>query len=211
MGDDSSVCPTASDLAGIKRVEIWAEGADGLVHLEIEAISASLPAVTGVSAAPPSDQDMCSGPVQTNLKYNISGRTTAEYIPLVDANESLAEAVCCDQRAVDGAEPMFTFDAPDISLFSKIDGANVTFFDSVCGLPVFVAAVSRPLSDFEADTREHGWPAFRTGEVVEDNVVTDYDTGLVYSTCGTHLGSYEPDENGPRWCIDVSCIAGNEQ
>mmetsp|Transcript_104722 Transcript_104722/g.327608 ORF Transcript_104722/g.327608 Transcript_104722/m.327608 type:complete len:277 (-) Transcript_104722:45-875(-) len=37
---DASVCPTAKTLGGIKRVELWAEGADGKVHLEVQSVSA---------------------------------------------------------------------------------------------------------------------------------------------------------------------------
>lgn len=45
-------------------------------------------------------------------------------------------------------------------------------------------------------------------EVVAANVLVDKGTGTVTSRCGTHLGTYLPDEKGPRWCIDLSCIAG---
>ena len=51
-------------------------------------------------------------------------------------------------------------------------------------------------------------PSFRPAEVVTENVVTDMTTGYVTSKCGTHLGSYLPDAQGPRWCMDLSCIAG---
>ena len=29
------------------------------------------------------------------------------------------------------------------------------------------------------------------------------------SACGTHLGTYLPDDKGPRWCIDLACVAGH--
>merc|ERR1719379_3210588 len=38
--EDKTVCPTADKLKAIKRVEVWAEGADGKVHLEIQSIAA---------------------------------------------------------------------------------------------------------------------------------------------------------------------------
>merc|ERR1712048_794820 len=38
--DDSDVCPTASKLSKIKRVEFWAEGAAGKLHLEVQSVSA---------------------------------------------------------------------------------------------------------------------------------------------------------------------------
>merc|ERR1712187_196993 len=37
---DKDVCPTASKLASIQRVEFWAEGASGKVHLEVESVYA---------------------------------------------------------------------------------------------------------------------------------------------------------------------------
>ena len=52
-------------------------------------------------------------------------------------------------------------------------------------------------------------PSYRTGEVFDANVITNMTTGDVQSKCGTHLGSYLPDEKCPRWCIDLSCVSGN--
>lgn len=37
--DDKSVCPTAKGLAKIQSIEIWAEGVDGSVHVELKSIS----------------------------------------------------------------------------------------------------------------------------------------------------------------------------
>jgi len=215
--NETDVCPTASALAGIKRIEFWAEGVDGHVHLEVKSVRAA-PAATraakggpraALGASPPKAFMSCSGPVQASLKYGISGRTQPTVPVPVDANETLADAVCCDTRVKPYAEPQFLFEAPDVSLFSRLDAGVTTFYDSVCGLPLFKAPVNRTLADFEADTQEHGWPSFRPAEVVSENVVTDTTTGFVTSKCGTHLGSYLPDSRGPRWCMDLSCIAGN--
>ena len=38
--EDPSVCPTAKDLRYIERIEIWGEGVNGDIHLEIQSISA---------------------------------------------------------------------------------------------------------------------------------------------------------------------------
>merc|ERR1712025_723614 len=38
--DDSDVCPTASKLSKIKRIEFWGEGAPGKLHLEVKSVSA---------------------------------------------------------------------------------------------------------------------------------------------------------------------------
>merc|ERR1740138_1664333 len=127
----------------------------------------------------------------------------------------MAEQICCDIRAKPFAEPQFLFQAPDIALYSKMDQSGVTtFYDSVCGLPLFRAPVNRTFADFQADTDEHGWPSFRGAEIFRENLVgggvdDDSSAEQVFSSCGTHIGSFLPDEEGDRWCIDLSCIAGN--
>jgi len=206
---DSSACLTAKSLKGIKRLEIWAEGVAGKVHLEIASVAARSSEVhllTEASTRPPAEYDNCQGAVQTDLRYNISTRF-ATYFP----QESMAEAVCCDDRMKSLAETQFLYEAPDIALFSKLDTKTgiTSFYDSVCGLEVFRAPVNRSLADFQADTQEHGWPSFRTAEVITENIVTNKTSGFVISKCGTHLGSYLPDARGSRWCIDLSCISGN--
>jgi len=214
---DADVCPTTATLSGLKRVEVWAEGSDGKVHLEIKSISAAKSASASalalgfarLSSSPPTSFMSCSGPVQPALQYGISGRTQPTVPVPVDANETLADAVCCDTRVKPFAEPQFLFAAPDVSLFSKMTkGGVTTFYDSVCGLPLFRAPMNRTQAEFEEDTNEHGWPSFRPAEVVSENVVTDKASGYVTSKCGTHLGSYLPDSKGARWCMDLSCIAG---
>jgi len=224
---DEDVCPTAEKLAKIVRLELWAEGALGKAHLEVRSIAVeqsgggaeagrvdgARPAAQDVAprrhGRPPARFNTCSGPVQPGLRYNISGRTEPDVRVPVDPDESLAEAVCCDGRTKLIAEPQFLFEAPDIALFSRLQEGTTVFYDSVCGVPLFRAPVGRSAEDFKADTTEHGWPSFRSEEVVQKNVVTNTTTGLVYSTCGTHLGSYLPDKQGARWCMDLSCISGN--
>jgi len=213
--DDASACVDADALAAVQRVEIWAEGALGAAHLEIQSVAVAPPATAVVGVSPPADQNLCSGPVQDNLLYGFSGRTTPAGVltnPPVDQNESLAEAVCCDKRALATAEPMFTYAAPDISLYAKMDAnGTTTFYDSVCGVPLFRAPVGRTRAEFEADTDEHGWPSFREEEIVRENLVgggVDDASERVFSSCGTHLGSFLPDAEGDRWCIDLSCISG---
>jgi len=94
-------------------------------------------------------------------------------------------------------------------MFSRMnkDGIN-TFYDSVCGVELFNAPIGRSFEDWEAETKEHGWPSFRPQETNMDNVSYDEVTGYVTSSCGTHLGSYLPDDNGPRFCMDLACISG---
>ncbi|KAL1525969.1 hypothetical protein AB1Y20_020795 [Prymnesium parvum] len=214
---DHDVCPTAKTLGRIKRFEFWAEGVDGKVHLEVKSVRAapaslaSAPHLLGpLSSSPPKEFMSCSGPLQHTLRFGISGRTEPTVPVPVDQSETLADAVCCDRRVEVYAEPQFLFEAPDVALFSHLNASVNTFYDSVCGLPLFRAPVNRTMEEFKADTQEHGWPSFRAAEVIAENVIVDHSTGFVTSKCGTHLGSYLPDKKGPRWCMDLSCIAGVE-
>ena len=213
---DKDVCPTAKKLAKIQAIEVWAEGALGKAHLEIQSISAS-PASPSLFAAipskrPPAKFDTCSAEVQPHLRFNIS-TLGSEYITApvaVNANEDLASAICCDNRTQVFAEPQFLFQSPNIDLFAHLDQHKpTTFYDSVCGVPLFRAPMNRTFAEFKDDTDEHGWPSFRTAEVFTEHVRTDKKTGFVYSSCGTHLGSYLPDSKGSRWCMDLSCVSGN--
>jgi len=216
--EDPSACVTAKVLSKIRRLEIWAEGVAGTIDIEIRAITAVPPAAhagfvgaraspSRFSSRPPPAFDTCSAAIQDDLAFGISGRTQPTVPVPVDADETLADAVCCDSRVVFYAEPQFLYSAPDIALFDKLSGVT-TFYDSVCGLPLFKAPVGRSMADFKADTEEHGWPSFRSEEVIKENVITNETTTFVTSKCGTHLGSYLPDDQGPRWCMDLSCIAG---
>ena len=148
-----------------------------------------------------------------NLRYNISalGPDALTAPVAVDKDESLATAICCDKRVLDYAEPRFLFQSPYVSLYAHMEqDGPTTFYDSVCGLPLFRAPLNRTLADFQADTNEHGWPSFRPPEIIKANVRTDAE-GHVFSACGTHLGSFLPDAKGDRWCLDTSCLAGNPQ
>ena len=60
--EDASVCPTAATLKAIKRIEVWAEGADGAVHLEVLSISAAPPAavLTAETACSESTEASCN-------------------------------------------------------------------------------------------------------------------------------------------------------
>ena len=81
----------------------------------------------------------------------------------------------------------------------------MTFFDSVSGLPLFVAPMLRSTAAFLAESGAHGWPSFRQAEVVWSNVV-QLDDGEIVSTTGTHLGHNLPDEIGDRYCINLASV-----
>jgi len=213
---DSSVCITSEDLTKIKRVEFWAEGVKGKVHLEVKSMRFSQNVerflngpLTKPGVRPSPEFDLCEKGVQDKLNFGISERLC--YTGCEKPTMPLAESVCCDSRNQARAEPQFLFEAPDIDLFERLDSSKVTiFYDSVCGVPLFKAPVSRTFDAWVAETEEHGWPSFRTPELFSENVIVNYTTGYVTSSCGTHLGTYLPDVGGaPRYCIDLSCIAGN--
>jgi peptide methionine sulfoxide reductase MsrB len=66
------------------------------------------------------------------------------------------------------------------------------------------------LNHSQSETQEHGWPSFRTPEVISENVITSSDGTTLMSACGTKLGTLEPDADGtPRYCMDLVCIAGS--
>eukprot|EP00041_Stephanoeca_diplocostata_P016471 m.324676 g.324676 ORF g.324676 m.324676 type:complete len:149 (-) comp20374_c0_seq1:1926-2372(-) len=133
-------------------------------------------------------------------------------LPGAYPGESLAQAVCCDVAFKPYAEPAGTFQDANVALFDKLNktGVNV-FYDSVCGKPLFQAPIGRSFEAWREESINHGWPSFRDVEVFKENVVVHNDTGEVVSACGkgTHLGSYAPDNVGPRFCIDLACISGS--
>ena len=161
------------------------------------------------AAAKPFPTFNCTGPIQASLRYNMSARDVP--FPLMpEANDDLATAVCCDSQNFAYAEPQHTFDQPDVALFKQLNAQGQTvFYDSVCGTPLFSVPRNRTLDDFKADTTEHGWPSFRQAEILDKGLRVDLASGFVFSSCGTHLGSYLPDDKGPRYCLDLSCVAGN--
>lgn len=174
----------------------------------------AVPAVDTASAF--IGKNTCTGHVQPHLQYNMSNRYQAEApslpIPLAKGEE-LAEAICCDSAFAPFAEPTGYYARPDVKLFkyleAKKEGATTTFYDSVCGIPLFVVPRNRTLADFEAETTEHGWPSFRTAELATPDAVKIMPDGEVISKCGTHLGSNLPDAKGNRYCLDLSCVSGN--
>ena len=65
---------------------------------------------------------------------------------------------------------------------------EITFYDSVTGKPLFIAPRGRTFSEFEKESKSHGWPSFRDEEVVWENVRC-LANGEAVSLAGTHLGS----------------------
>ena len=153
----------------------------------------------------------CAGAPQVPLRYNVDDYTAASVgLPDAPSNESLSDAICCDPVYGGYPEPKGLYAQRDVSLFRKTNSSGVTtFYDSVCGIPLFRAPVGRTFEEWEAETQEHGWPSFRVAEVVDGNVVIGSDGVTVTSACGTKLGTNEPDDAGDRWCMDLVCISGS--
>ena len=68
--DEADACLTAEKLEKIARVELWAEGVDGDVDLEVTSIVARPAAL---ASAPPKPFDACSGPVRKTLPGGTPG------------------------------------------------------------------------------------------------------------------------------------------
>eukprot|EP00746_Dinoflagellata_sp_MGD_P134617 gnl/MRDRNA2_/MRDRNA2_68477_c0_seq1.p1 gnl/MRDRNA2_/MRDRNA2_68477_c0~~gnl/MRDRNA2_/MRDRNA2_68477_c0_seq1.p1 ORF type:complete len:270 (+),score=30.96 gnl/MRDRNA2_/MRDRNA2_68477_c0_seq1:67-876(+) len=142
--------------------------------------------------------DSCNGSIQSHLRFGCT------------SSMSMANQICCHNSEF--AEPSGYFNAVGGSggLFGHLDTSGVTtFYDSVCGKPLFHAPIGRSFADWRAESEEHGWPSFRAAELVKKNVVIHSFSGEMRSVCGTHLGHNIPDGSGDRYCIDLVCIAGS--
>jgi len=120
----------------------------------------------------------------------------------------LADRICCNNHIY--AEPSGYDNS--VGFYSKLDpNIETIFYDSVCGIPLFVAPRGRSFKEFVDESTKHGWPSFRPEEIVSENVII-HDDGRMESRCYTHLGHNLPDGaffNNDRYCIDLVCIAGD--
>eukprot|EP00931_Biecheleriopsis_adriatica_P061558 TRINITY_DN37016_c0_g1_i1.p1 TRINITY_DN37016_c0_g1~~TRINITY_DN37016_c0_g1_i1.p1 ORF type:complete len:194 (+),score=31.97 TRINITY_DN37016_c0_g1_i1:179-760(+) len=138
----------------------------------------------------------CNGPIQKSLRYGCS------------ADMALANTICCHNTMFAERSGYFEDIDGKVGLFGQLDASGTTtFYDSVCGLPLFKAPAGRSFEAWHAESRAHGWPSFRSSEIVSSNVVITAG-GEMHSVCGTHLGHNIPDTSGDRYCIDLVCIAG---
>jgi len=244
------VCPTQKSMQHIQQVGLWCEGVAGKFNVEIKKIFASSVeikrvATTSKSTLPTTkstvnlstgtkNKNFCAGSVQKSLKFSISSISAKDVgLPdVTDPSETLAEAICCDPHFAGYAEPNGFMNIPQISLFPRLLAERLstheketTFYDSVCGVPLFVVPRNRTFSDFRKESEEHGWPSFRKEEMVEGNVHVGADNHTVFSSCGTKLGTLEslytlrarshlpplPSANSKeamRYCLDLVCVSG---
>merc|ERR1740117_2537314 len=149
------------------------------------------------AAATASEEQQCRG------KDPMSSMTTFLGMEL---DYEIADRICCNNHRF--AEPKGYQDWPEVDFYSKLDPTQETvFYDSVCGLPLFVAPRGRTFEEFVEESVYHGWPSFRPAEIVSENVII-HDDGRMESKCLTHLGHNLPNGGIDRYCIDLVCIAG---
>lgn len=119
---------------------------------------------------------------------------------------STADRICCHNHR--WAEYRGYLAAPEVDLFGRLDpNVETVFYDSVCGLPLFIAPRGRSFDEFKEESLHHGWPSFRPEEIISENVII-HDNGRMESKCLTHLGHNLPKDGIDRYCIDLVCIAG---
>ena len=144
----------------------------------------------------PKAHGTAAGAVLPRLRWNV--------------DRELADWCCCFNRHY--AEPSGYW--ASTAFLSEVAGAGgvdgdqpIVFADSVSGKPLFVAPRGRPLASFLRESEAHGWPSFRSEEVVWENVRVLPD-GECVSTSGSHLGHNIPDGDGLRLCINLVSVAG---
>lgn len=157
-------------------------------------LAASTPSL--VLAASGNEQQ-CMGEVPMDSVSNFLG---------MQLDYETAEWICCNNHR--WAERFGYLEEPQVDLFSKLDPTTEhIFYDSVCGIPLFVAPRGRSFEEFKEESIKHGWPSFRPAEIVSENVIIHPD-GRMESKCLTHLGHNLPKNGKDRYCIDLVCIAG---
>jgi len=142
----------------------------------------------------PGGSGTCVANVQKNLRWGV--------------DRSLADQIGCHTRMY--AEQWGYWTSSGVTLEATASAMKpdetITFYDSVTGLPLFVAPRGRTMNAFLEESRHHGWPSFRDEEVVQENVRVLAD-GETVSVNGTHLGHNLPDGSN-RYCIDLVSVAG---
>eukprot|EP00937_MAST-01D_sp_MAST-1D-sp2_P003003 g3003.t1 len=142
-----------------------------------------------------SSMPACQGELQTTLRFGVT------------RDREQATHVCCHNRHY--AEESGFLQHGHVQLLAEARGeAELVFYDSVCGKPLFIAPRGRAFDEWWQESVEHGWPSFRDAEVVKENIRVDESDGEVRSVCGLHLGHNIPDKHGDRYCINLLCIAG---
>lgn len=137
----------------------------------------------------PKQHGTSSSPVQSNLRWN--------------CDNALADRICNYNR--NWAE--FAGYWTTTSFLKETEGLTeaITFYDSVTGVPLFIAPKGRSFDDWKGESLIHGWPSFRDNEVVWTNVRC-LKGGEVVSLTGTHLGHNLPDRSGNRYRFTIGAF-----
>lgn len=116
----------------------------------------------------------------------------------------LSDKICCFNR--DYAEPNGYWKST--KLIEELEkNKKITFYDTITNKPLFQISNYRDVKDFKEESEKHGWPSFRDGEVIWENV-RYLENGEIISIDGTHLGHNIPDKKGNRYCINIVSISG---
>jgi hypothetical protein len=89
----------------------------------------------------------CAAPVRAALRWG--------------CDPKLADRICCYNRHYAEHSGYFL----TTSFLKTADRAETSFYDSVSGKLLFQAPKGRTWAEFEAESRDHGWPSFRDEEV----------------------------------------------
>ena len=116
-----------------------------------------------------------------------------------------ADNICCFNRHYAEGGGSYKQNAQYMSEVRR--GGEITYYDSATGKPLFVAPKGRTVDEFLEESARHGWPSFRSSEVVWEHVRVLSD-GETVSVDGTHLGHNIPDAQGARFCINLCSVAG---
>ena len=139
----------------------------------------------------PKAHGTCTQAVMKNLRWGCDWDT--------------ADRICCFNRHY--AEHSGYWQGVSLFISDMQKNAEITYYDSVTGKPLFVAPRGRTMEEFKKESLSHGWPSFRDEEVVWENVRC-LPNGESVSVDGTHLGHNLPDRKGNRYCINLVSVAG---
>lgn len=161
------------------------------------AAAVALAAAANAADSENDEQQQCMGKPPMEIVATFMG---------MDLDYELADRICCNNHHY--AEPKGYHAWPEVDFYAKLDPTKETvFYDSVCGIPLFVAPRGRTFDEFVEESLLHGWPSFRPAEMVSENVII-HPGGRMESKCLTHLGHNLPKDGIDRYCIDLVCMAG---
>ena len=90
-----------------------------------------------------------ASPVQANLRWN--------------CDRKVADRICNFNRHA--AEYRGYYKAETRFLANVCRDEPTVYYDSVTGVPLFVAPIGRSMDEFLSESDTHGWPSFRDDEV----------------------------------------------